>query len=320
MNSAVEFFGSIKFQRRKNMATRSNKEGDQSLDASRAPQTDDVLKCGIVMPLSLIDNCTPAHWNDVQTVIREAVESIAEPKFRAEMVSQADGVGLIHQRIVTNLFFNEVVVCDVSCGNPNVMFELGMRLAFDKPVVIIKDDKTNYSFDTGPIEHLGYPRDLRYQSIQTFKQELAAKVLATYRRYVKDPGAASYLKSFGPIEVAKLETEEVDANKYLLGQLGDIRSEIRSLASTIASNRPFRYPGVITEHYLPKSVQSTGALDLDEAVQSVTEFLGPRERWRHLDKDELLEIVKAHIASQYPTSPPSTVYALARLVLQKLQE
>jgi hypothetical protein len=32
--------------------------------------------------------------------------------------------------------------------NPNVMFELGMRLAFDKPAIIIKDNRTNYSFDT----------------------------------------------------------------------------------------------------------------------------------------------------------------------------
>jgi hypothetical protein len=35
------------------------------------------------------------------------------------------------------------------------MFELGMRLAFDKPTVIIKDDKTDYMFDTGIIEHVG---------------------------------------------------------------------------------------------------------------------------------------------------------------------
>jgi hypothetical protein len=61
------------------------------------------------------------------------------------------------KRIVQNIYDNEMVICDVSAKNPNVMFELGMRLAFDKPAIIIKDDKTNYSFDTAPIEHLEYP-------------------------------------------------------------------------------------------------------------------------------------------------------------------
>jgi hypothetical protein len=49
------------------------------------------------------------------------------------------------------------------------MLELGMRLAFDKPAVIVKDDKTDYSFDTSSIEHLAYPRDLRFSKIKSFK-------------------------------------------------------------------------------------------------------------------------------------------------------
>jgi hypothetical protein len=32
--------------------------------------------------------------------------------------------------------------------------DMGLRLAFDKPTIIIKDDKTSYAFDTPPIEHL----------------------------------------------------------------------------------------------------------------------------------------------------------------------
>jgi len=41
-----------------------------------------------------------------------------------------------------------MIVCDISGRNPNVMFELGLRLAFDKPAIIIKDEITPYSFDT----------------------------------------------------------------------------------------------------------------------------------------------------------------------------
>jgi hypothetical protein len=62
------------------------------------------------------------------------------------------------------------VIGDVSCKNPNVMFELGMRLAFDKPTIIIKDDQTSYSFDISPIQNLEYPRDLRFNKIIDFKE------------------------------------------------------------------------------------------------------------------------------------------------------
>lgn len=78
-------------------------------------------------------------------------------------MSDADDVGVIQKRIVQGVYGADLIVCDVSCKNSNVMFELGMRLAFDKPTVIIKDDKTDYTFDTGVIEHITYPRDLRFQ-------------------------------------------------------------------------------------------------------------------------------------------------------------
>ena len=66
------------------------------------------------------------------------------------------------------------------------MFELGMRLAFDKPTIIIIDDKTSYSFDTAIIEHLSYPRDLRYGKINEFKIKLKEKIIATIKKSEND--------------------------------------------------------------------------------------------------------------------------------------
>src|SRR5690606_23299218 len=96
-------------------------------------------------------------------------------------------IGLIHDRIVSNLYSNEIVVCDVSSKNPNVMFELGLRLAFDKPTIIIKDELTGFSFDTGVIEHLQYPSSLRFSQIVEFKDALIKKINATYEKSKSDP-------------------------------------------------------------------------------------------------------------------------------------
>ena len=75
------------------------------------------------------------------------------------------------------------------------MFELGLRLAFDKPTIIIMDDKTTYSFDTAPIEHIGYPRDLNYHTINDFKNKLSQKIKATYQSSITD-NANTFLKHF----------------------------------------------------------------------------------------------------------------------------
>ncbi|HAJ3045730.1 TPA: RNA helicase, partial [Escherichia coli] len=94
----------------------------------------------------------------------------------SRIVSTGLDVSTIHKRIVNNIYNDDIIICDVSSRNPNVMFELGMRIAFDKPVVIIKDNATQYCFDSGTIEHLEYPKDMRYSEIEKFKALLKQKI------------------------------------------------------------------------------------------------------------------------------------------------
>jgi hypothetical protein len=171
--------------------------------------------CGIIMPMSAADTLSKAHWEDVHAILRAALASVG---FEARIVSTADEVSIIQKRIVSNLYADPIVVCDVSAGKPNVLFELGLRIAFDKPVVIIKDDKTPYNFDTAPVEHLEYPRDLRHGQIEVFKSELAKRVRATFEASQKD-GYKSFLQSFGPFSVAKLDQKEVGPADYRLDQI-----------------------------------------------------------------------------------------------------
>lgn len=180
-------------------------------------------KCGIVMPISPIDGCSTEHWAEVLNIIKESIENSG---FEANLVSDADDSGIIQKRIIHNLYSNEIVVCDVSGKNPNVMFELGMRLAFDKPTIIIKDDKTDYSFDTSVIEHLTYPRDLRFGRIVAFKEALKKKIQGTYEKATKDTNYTTFLKNFGEYKVAQLLEKEVSSDRYILNAIEDIRSEM----------------------------------------------------------------------------------------------
>lgn len=162
-------------------------------------------------------------------------DAIEEAGFKPNLVSDADDIGIIQKRIIQNLYDNPIVVCDVSGRNPNVMFELGMRLAFDKPTIIVKDYETPYSFDTSPIEHLEYPRDLRYNLIVEFKAELAKKIKATYEKANSDPDYTPFLGHFGQFIVAKLEANEVSLSEAISGEIAEMRLELRGLAKQITT-------------------------------------------------------------------------------------
>ncbi|AGC77991.1 ATP-dependent RNA helicase [Nonlabens dokdonensis DSW-6] len=175
------------------------------------------------MPISAIDGLSSEHWKDVLSIITDAV-SMSD--FDANLVSNGSDVGVIQKRIIQNLYKNPIVVCDVSAKNPNVMFELGLRLAFDKPTIIIKDDKTNYSFDTSPIEHLEYPRDLRFNEIVKFKKELSQKIIATHTASQENPNYTTFLKHFGEYKITNIEETEISSDKYILESIESLRKEM----------------------------------------------------------------------------------------------
>lgn len=183
------------------------------------------------MPISLIDDCPPEHWADVLGILKEVCNTI---DFTPNLVSDADDIGVIHNRIIENIYSSDIVICDVSCKNANVMFELGMRLAFDKPTIIIKDDETGYSFDTSLIEHLEYPRDLRFTTILKFKENLGKKLKATHQKAKNDPNYSTFLKHFGKYKIATLDEKEVTSDTFILNAIEELRRDMRFIRNQTA--------------------------------------------------------------------------------------
>lgn len=210
------------------------------------------LECGLIMPISAIDGCSSEHWEEVKNIITESVKSVSDYKFLVSLVSDADEIGVIQKRIVQNIYSSAIVVCDVSGKNPNVMFELGMRLAFDKPTVIVKDDKTDYSFDTGVIEHVTYPRDLRFSKIVSFKEKLAEKVSASYKKSVEDSEHSTFLKNFGKFHVANLTEDVISPDKMVIEMLSEMQHEMR-----LMRNRTMRRPPIGGRHPISYRLRQT---------------------------------------------------------------
>jgi hypothetical protein len=214
--------------------------------------------CGIIMPISGTDTYSSEHWVDVKILLEEV---ISDAGFIANLVSDADEIGIIHNRIVSNIYSNPIIICDVSSKNPNVMFELGLRLAFDKATIIIKDDITNYNFDTAPIEHLTYPRDLRYSTINKFKTKLKDKLISTYKASQKQD-YSTFLKNFVQYK-PKLEVQEISSQDFIVKQLETISKQVSDLSRT----NPLQYD-------LDRSI--TAKMGLDRLEFLFVEFVKTR--------------------------------------------
>ena len=61
--------------------------------------------------------------------------------------AQRQGSDLIHSTIIRELLSADLVLADLTEHNPNVLFELGMRIAENKPVVLVRATGTGRIFD-----------------------------------------------------------------------------------------------------------------------------------------------------------------------------
>jgi hypothetical protein len=80
-------------------------------------------------------------------VLRSLITPAAKDSGFTVRTANRQGSDLIQSTIVNDLMEADLVVADLTEHNPNVMFELGVRMAEDKPVVLIKAEGTGPLFD-----------------------------------------------------------------------------------------------------------------------------------------------------------------------------
>ena len=205
--------------------TKPSRKGTDSQAKDNAGDKASLPVCGLVMPVTAAAPYEPAHWQEVRIVLDRAIEAAG---FRPQPVWEGGDADIIQDRIVTNLFQNPMIVCDVSGLNPNVMVELGMRLSFGKPLVIVTDDVKKLPFDTSIIEHVPYPADLHIIRTENFVEALRGKLEQVAKR-AEEGNYKPYVKNFGPVELGALGSEERSFDQYVVQRIDSLASEVRAL-------------------------------------------------------------------------------------------
>lgn len=103
------------------------------------------LKAFVIMPFVERDiTHAPGFFAEV---LRSLITPAAKEANFTVRTANRQGSDLIQSTIVNDLLEADLVIADLTEHNPNVLFELGMRMAEDKPVVLIKALGTGPLFD-----------------------------------------------------------------------------------------------------------------------------------------------------------------------------
>lgn len=140
-------------------------------------------ECFVIMPISDQEGYEPDHFKLVyEDIIKIACNQAGYKAIRADDVKQTN---LIHKDILQKILETPMAICDLSSNNPNVLFELGIRQAFDKPVVLIKDKITKSIFDISPLRYTEYNSTHKYRDVLK-SQTLIKEAIASTEKAVKE--------------------------------------------------------------------------------------------------------------------------------------
>lgn len=178
-------------------------------------------KCGLIMPISKSATHSAEHWADVQSLLHRA---IATAGFEPENVWEGDLTDRISKRIVGNIFAYEIVVVDASDLNPNVMLELGLRLASKRPTVVVTDNIGELPFDIRDLRALPYPSDLNILGMEKFFSDLNRALTVKFAAY--QSGEYEPFLSDVVVEVVNPETREVSLDSAVLERLDEINRRV----------------------------------------------------------------------------------------------
>jgi nucleoside 2-deoxyribosyltransferase len=163
----------------------------------------------------------------------------------------AKGSDVIHAEIIKNLETADLVLCDISGLNPNVLFELGCRTALNRPVCYVMDDHTAHiPFDTGIINHHTYSSSLAPWTLDDERARLAEHIKASAER---SEGKNMLWQYFGLRTTAQPgETRGEEAERLQSTLLQDIVSQVESIKRTLQEQTwqgHFRWPQLGTNIY-----------------------------------------------------------------------
>lgn len=120
-------------------------------------------QCFVIMPIGELDTYPKDHFKQVYEDL--LCPAIQEAGYEPKRADDDKSSSMIQVSIIRDIIESPMAVCDLSTRNPNVLFELGVRQAFDLPVVLVQEKDTPRIFDISTINTVDYRKNLIYREV-----------------------------------------------------------------------------------------------------------------------------------------------------------
>lgn len=184
--------------------------------------------CFVIMPIADRPPHKEGHFRRVyEDIIKPACITAGYSPLRADEVQQTN---LIHHDILKRLVDSPMAVCDLTAHNPNVMFELAIRQAFDKPTVLVQEVGTSRIFDISVFRTIDYRPALDYREVLEDQTAISDAIRATATQGKAEVNSLIRLLSLSPATLpSSSETTPTDVLRLVISEISALRDEVLRL-------------------------------------------------------------------------------------------
>ncbi|EPY4577688.1 hypothetical protein ACXDKZ_003561 [Klebsiella pneumoniae] len=194
--------------------------------------------CFVIMPIADMASYDSRHFDRVYNhLIKPACDAAGFKTVRADEVNNSN---LIVLDILKRIVESDIAICDLSGRNPNVMYELGLRQAFNKKTVLIKDDRTISPFDVQAFRYCEYDSSLRIDNAFNNIKSLEKAIISTFEADTNDVNSIVQLLRIEPAKVGE-KTQLSKQDTLIFETLNQILNKIDTPAKIFRSSKTVKY-------------------------------------------------------------------------------
>lgn len=225
---------------------------------------DNPKRCFVIMPIADHPDYESGHFDRVYNhLIKPACILAGYDPVRAD---DSKASNMIMLDVLRSIIDCDMAICDLSSRNANVFYELGLRQAFDRKTILIRDGKHDVPFDLLGFRYVNYSPSLRVDTVKKEVSDIAEMLSKTDNANIND---ANSIVSILKMKPAEIDTKNLNAEESLMFELLNRMKRLEGSVNEINSSNSNSKDRIYSSWSYLKQPQKN-IVNLDEISTSKT--------------------------------------------------
>lgn len=241
-------------------------------------------ECFVIMPFTTPEGYEADHFNKIyEQLFKPAIKMAG---YEPHRVDEDIASNTIQSKIIGRLIDAPMVLCDLSTRNPNVLYELGMRHAFEKPVLLVQEVGTQRIFDISGITTVEYRNTRLYDEVVNDQQVISKALKETAEAKKK----YSVLSTYG-LDAAQIrQTGEMTNDEKISLQLAVLKDAIDNIGERLNHIERSERKEVFVNNYLSKYDSFEDANRLMDAIRHAQNIVDQFESNKNIKRIDVIRL------------------------------